>query len=241
MLPRGYRFLQRVSERISCASLGPPLFPLGPPAPRPTFSTRQRQPLDRNYSATANYNFVDGVERLEKYVPGGFHPVIVGDKLHNRYEVVDKLGHGGWSTVWLVRDSQKQRYLALKVGVADSLPREEPILRALSAQPDAPGFENIPHLLDEFTVSGPNGSHPCYATAAALCNLRECSFSQLFHLDVARAMSYELALAVAYVHSQNFVHGGESEHCICIARGPRLMIFIRHPSAQCAGAVTTQH
>lgn len=131
----------------------------------------------------------------------------MGDRIHNRYDVVDKLGHGGWSIIWLVHDSQEQRYLALKVGIADSLPREVPILRALGARPEAPGFENIPHLLDEFTVSGPNGSHPCYTTALALCDLRKCSFGQLFHLDVARAMAYELVLAVAYVHSQNFVHG----------------------------------
>ncbi|OAR02924.1 hypothetical protein LLEC1_05527 [Akanthomyces lecanii] len=154
-----------------------------------------------------DYGFVDGAERLEKYAPGGFHPVLVGDRIHNRYQVVDKLGHGGWSTVWLVHDAQEQRYLALKVGVADSLPREVPVLRALGARPEAPGFEYIPHLLDEFTVSGPNGTHPCYTTALALCNLRECSFSQLFPLDVARAMAYQLVLAVAYVHSQNLVHG----------------------------------
>ncbi len=214
-------FLQRASQRISRASLTSPLLRLGPPAPRPpSFSTRRRPPLRRNYSVVVNSGVFDRTECLDKYVPGGFHPVLVGDRIYNRYEVVDKLGHGGWSTVWLVHDSQEQRYLALKVGIADSLPREVPILRALSAQPKARGFENIPHLLDEFTVNGPNGSHPCYTTALALCNLRECSFSQLFHLDVARAMVYELVLAVAYVHSQDFVHGGRSQHYIFIARGP---------------------
>ncbi|KAJ3476408.1 hypothetical protein NLG97_g9141 [Lecanicillium saksenae] len=107
------------------------------------------------------YGLVDGAERLEKYTPGGFHPILIGDKMHHRYEVVDKLGYGGWSTFWLVHDPQEQRYLALKVGIADSLPREVPILRALGAPSKVPGFEHIPHMLDEFTVTGPNGSHPC--------------------------------------------------------------------------------
>lgn len=208
MLPRGWCALQRASHCIPRASLISPVLRLGSPAPRPPFSTRQRSPSRRSYSAAVYREVVaDGTEPLDRYEPGGFHPVLVGDRIHNRYDVVDKLGHGGWSIIWLVHDSQEQRYLALKVGIADSLPREVPILRALGARPEAPGFENIPHLLDEFTVSGPNGSHPCYTTALALCDLRKCSFGQLFHLDVARAMAYELVLAVAYVHSQNFVHG----------------------------------
>ncbi|KAJ3485394.1 hypothetical protein NLG97_g6827 [Lecanicillium saksenae] len=40
-----------------------------------------------------------------------------------------------------------------------------------------------------------------------MSNLRKCSFSQLFHLSVARVMTYELTLAVAYIHSRGFAHG----------------------------------
>lgn len=152
------------------------------------------------------YNYIDGAERLERYTPGGYHPVQVGDKIHNRYLVVDKLGQGGWSTVWLVHDPTESRYLALKIGVADSLPHEVPILRALNARTQ--DQQLVPAVLDEFTIEGPNGSHPCYTTEVSLCNMRECSFSQLFHLDVARAMAYELTLAVTYIHERGFAHGG---------------------------------
>ncbi|OAR01410.1 hypothetical protein LLEC1_04069 [Akanthomyces lecanii] len=153
------------------------------------------------------YKLIDGAERLEKYGPGGYHPILVGDRIRDRYEVVDKLGYGGWSTVWLVRDCHEKKYVALKVGIADSLPREIPILKALNTQAQDPGAENVPRLLDVFTIDGPNGSHPCYTTVLALGNLRECSFSRLFRLDVARILVYELTLAVAFVHSQGFVHG----------------------------------
>ena len=39
-----------------------------------------------------------------RYVPGGYHPVNIGDMFHNRYEVLRKLGFGQYSTVWLAND-----------------------------------------------------------------------------------------------------------------------------------------
>ncbi|PYH31868.1 kinase-like protein [Aspergillus neoniger CBS 115656] len=158
------------------------------------------------------YNWIDGAESLEKYRPGGYHPVMVGDLLHDRYRIVDKLGYGGYSTVWLARDTHLKRYVAVKVGIANSLPHETKILRALSEPTSVPssvraGLDSIPVPLDEFEVTGPNGTHPCYTTTPARRNLREVSFSRLFPLDVARALSGGLILAVAYMHSQGYVHG----------------------------------
>lgn len=161
------------------------------------------------------YNWIKGVEALEEYQPGGYHPVMVGDVLHDRYHIVDKLGFGGYSTVWLTRDTCLQRYVAVKINTASSLPRETKVLKALSAplplsSPVHPGRGLIPVVLDEFKVRGPNGEHTCYTVAPGQCNLREISFSRLFPLEVARALSYGLVQAVAYTHSQGYVHGGWS-------------------------------
>lgn len=154
------------------------------------------------------YNWIDGVESLEKYRPGGYHPVMIGDMLHARYHIVDKLGFGGYSTIWLARDIRQEQYVAVRVGIADALPRETKILRALSSSSVHPGRKSIPFPLDEFEVHGPNGTHPCYTMAPARCNLREVSFSRLFPVEVARALSGGLTLAIAYTHSQGYVHGG---------------------------------
>ena len=58
----------------------------------------------------------DGVENLEDYQVGGYHPIYLGDHLGNagRYQVIHKLGHGGFSTVWLFRDIQEAKYVAVK-------------------------------------------------------------------------------------------------------------------------------
>ena len=179
------------------------------PCWKPPYHVRSR-PFARHHSTGLVYNFMDDdVENLNGYTKGGFHPVQIGDVLHDRYEVLDKLGHGGWSTVWLAHDCLEKQYVAVKVGIADSLPHEVNTLRALATSSAAvPGFQAIPRILDEFRVDGPNGSHPCYTTEPALCNLRESSSCCLFSLDVARALAYELTLAVSLVHSRGYVHGG---------------------------------
>ena len=41
----------------------------------------------------------------ESYHPGGLHPLHFGDVLNSHYEIIRKLGDGGFSTVWLALDS----------------------------------------------------------------------------------------------------------------------------------------
>ena len=62
-------------------------------------------------------NIGQETEKLEKYDKGGFCPIHLGDRIGGRFTVVHKLGHGGFGTVWLVRDAENRngRYVALKV------------------------------------------------------------------------------------------------------------------------------
>lgn len=222
---------QSIARRILYST--PRVFPVSRSIPH----AYERQIFIRNFNTTLThrkleYEWVDDAESLEMYTTGGYHPVQIGDMFCDRYEVIDKLGFGGYSTVWVVRDSQKERYRKLKVGIADSLPQEASVLRALHTQERrVPGSETIPRLLDTFTINGPNGSHPCYVTTLALGDLAESKFSCLFRRDVARALAYELTLAVAYVHSRGFVHGGESRlSCITSHRALLLMFRVRYSS-----------
>ncbi|KAH7019746.1 kinase-like domain-containing protein [Ilyonectria destructans] len=144
---------------------------------------------------------------------GGYHLIEIGDHLHTRYRVVHKLGYGTFSTTWLAQDKTLSKYVAVKVGTADSGQKEVDILTRLynpTLQDGNRGKELILPMLDRFSVYGPNGTHPCFVTAPARCNLadtKEASNSRLFQLPVARSLAAQLAIAVAYTHRRGLVHG----------------------------------
>ena len=184
-------------------------------------STRQfRISLHRPYSAMAGpyveYKYVEDVERLSNYCNGGYHPININDRLHDRYRVVHKLGHGTFSTVWLAHDANASRYVAVKVGTAYAERTEVDALLDIQSGISTSSYETekaslISMALDYFTIQGPNGTHPCFVTTPARCSLRELKagcHSGLFQLDVARSLAAQLVIAVSLVHSHGYAHGG---------------------------------
>jgi len=66
--------------------------------------------------------FYDGtyVENLRSYKPGGLHPVLLGDTFSTcpgsdrpRYRILQKLGQGAFSTIWLAQDMADNEYVIL--------------------------------------------------------------------------------------------------------------------------------
>lgn len=84
-----------------------------------------------------------------------------------RYEVIRKLGWGHFSTVWLSRDNECDRHVALKVVrsaphyTETALDEIKLLQRIVAANPDHPGKAHVVQLLDSFEHKGPNGRHMC--------------------------------------------------------------------------------
>lgn len=197
--------------------------------PRSSLSTLSRRETDRYSKDTERskesgpsgirpkrfqYMPIEYVEDLDRYCPGGYHPLQVKNTLNaGRYRLVDKLGHGGYSTTWLARDLQRDRYVAVKVITADaSASTSEAILiHALGNVLSKPGKEIIPSILDEFWAVGPNGEHRCIVAPSARMSLfdaKEASTFRLFQPKVAQSIIAQLIRGVAFLHSEGIVHGG---------------------------------
>ena len=54
-------------------------------------------------------------EGMPDYKIGGYHPIHVGEILLDRYVIIQKLGWGHFSTVWLTKDLKYSSYVAIKV------------------------------------------------------------------------------------------------------------------------------
>ena len=116
-----------------------------------------------------HFSEIHQTEPMTLYLPGGYHPIVVGDILgpssEPQYRIVHKLGWGAYSTVWLAqkRDSS-QAFVSVKVSTADDgttdLTREVDMLAKAQTEDGA----HAPTLLDTFTLRGPNGTHVVLVT-----------------------------------------------------------------------------
>ncbi|WPJ63914.1 hypothetical protein SMAC4_09559 [Sordaria macrospora] len=156
------------------------------------------------------------VEPLDDYKPGGFHPIIFGDRLgaNGRFRVVSKLGAGGYGTVWLCEDTSSPilKWRAVKVMSAKVSKPDCAELRTLDAFHgiDRSTLETNFHLsppLEHFWIDGPNGRH--LALVFSLCAATaESIFTNYGHCrSLIKDLCFQLAKSLELMHSRGLCHG----------------------------------
>ncbi|CAI6230404.1 unnamed protein product [Periconia digitata] len=155
-------------------------------------------------------------EDITLYTRGGYHPTHINDRFkEGRYEILNKLGFGSFSTVWLARDHQNNCNVSMKVVVADRSNSEKAelgILEHIEAKSDGqhPGRKHISRLLDSFYHDGPNGKHLCIVSellGPKISTVAEKCTNYRLDSKLARQVSRQLLLAVDYLHSCGVAHG----------------------------------
>ncbi|XP_078465630.1 SRSF protein kinase 3-like isoform X4 [Lampetra planeri] len=101
------------------------------------------------------------------YCKGGYHAVKIGDLFNGRYHVVRKLGWGHFSTVWLCWDMMGKRFVAMKVvksaqHYTETALDEIKLLKCVrDSDPCDSNRDMVVNLLDDFKITGVNGTHVC--------------------------------------------------------------------------------
>lgn len=185
---------------------------------KPTFSS----PIKRTISnADQAYSCNIESESLDKYRPGGYHPVDIHDTFHSgRYRVLHKLGWGADSTVWLVHDHELSEPAALKVLTSEmtETSNEPRILQLISSiSPLHDGQRHLRKLIDHFSHDGPNGRHQCLVFDVDDVRISELAprYDGGTRLPgrLAWELSKQVTLALNCLHWHGIAHGGEC--CIC--------------------------
>lgn len=153
----------------------------------------------------------DGVEDLERYEAGGYHPMHLGDRLGDSgsYHVIHKLGHGGFSTVWLCRDTREGPYVAVKVHTADVSAKNLPDLRLVDLDKSIAGAEYMNAPRDYFSLQGPNGTHQCLVFTLLGPRVSPSIWVEMEDPGpTLRKMCKQTAQALAFLHRNGICHGG---------------------------------
>lgn len=151
----------------------------------------------------------DDIEDVEKYRPGGYHPVDLNDILDNKYRIVHKLGYGGFATIWLALDLFSEQYVALKILISEASNKELAFFNYLEKMGHY--HRNIVRLLRSFIIKGPNGTHQCLVLDAVGPSLREVAknhrrpFETRIH-DIVQ----ETIQGLLHMHHIGLCHGGKA-------------------------------
>lgn len=126
-------------------------------------------------------------EDSSDYCKGGYHPVRIGDLFQSRYHVTRKLGWGHFSTVWLCWDLVDKRFVALKVvksapHFTETAMDEIKLLKSVrESDPTDPKRNKTVQLLNDFKISGINGTHVCMVFEVLGHNLLKLIIKSNYH------------------------------------------------------------
>ncbi|KAB5533506.1 kinase-like domain-containing protein [Coniochaeta sp. 2T2.1] len=172
----------------------------------------------------------DDLEDPDWYRPAGLHPISIGDKLDGgRYVVRNKLGSGGFATVWLCRDGQTGHWVVIKVigsqDTAESTEKCSGEVLALRhfAETSRSELDQNHILLAErtFLEEGPNGSHLCFVLPLAGQSISHVLDEYGGQPDVLKDICAQMVRAMAYLHSKGICHGD--------FRTSNILFKIKHP------------
>lgn len=146
-------------------------------------------------------------EDPELYCEGGYYPIHIRDQIGERFKIVHKLGYGGYATVWLAREEDKHRYVALKIIIADQSETYESLDSIASL------LDRFPDLflaeLERLFVHSPNGRHLCQVfpvLGPALDILTD--YHHRLYPEYVRDLSLQMVQAIEVMHLNGLCHGG---------------------------------
>lgn len=147
----------------------------------------------------------DECEPAERYDEGLYFPVCIGEVLANRYRIEHKLGHGGFSTVWMAHDMNSEDDVALKIMTPGPSGEREYAAQDLIAST----VQDTSRLLmyrETFLLEAPKTQHRVLVFPLMGPNLR--TYARSMPTAVRMASAKQLLQAIKALHDGGVVHRG---------------------------------
>ncbi|KAI8511253.1 SRSF protein kinase 2 [Branchiostoma belcheri] len=155
----------------------------------------------------------DEQEDPQDYCKGGYHPVKIGDLFNSRYHVVRKLGWGHFSTTpTVIRPKcQGRRFVALKVvksaaHYTETALDEIKLLKCVRESDEIdPMREKVVQMVDDFKISGVNGTHVCMVFEVLGCHLLKMIIKSNYQglpLPIVKCIIRQTLQGLEYLHTK---------------------------------------
>ena len=138
-----------------------------------------------------------------------YYPICIGNVLAQRYRIEHKLGHGGFSAVWMAHDSVTEKDVALKVTVLarDGTDHESTMHNKIRQR-----VRDTSKLLlscETFSLPSPNGHHRVLVFPLRGPSLHSCfaSMSMANRMSAAKQVLQDIATGFALEVVQYRFHG----------------------------------
>ena len=169
------------------------------------------EPFD--YGPALEYIIPDA-EPAENYRPGGLHPIEIGQFIgpDSRFEVCQKSAYDDNYTEWLVRDHVQNDWKLVRTFLAEDSDEEhgELVIKRILSEGQKESLQDNHIVLpsEHFWVEGPNGRHLCivYPVLGPKAPPEGINREKP---DELIDLCFQIAKAVAVLHSKGICHGGE--------------------------------
>lgn len=182
-------------------------------------ATQESAPVDRGdfVGSDKEDEVEDESEDSLQYLYGLYYPVRIGDLFHqNRYQIIHKLGRGGFSTVWLAHDRRDGKDVALKIlSSSENAAKEYNIHKAIKQRVQS--RSRLVLFQDHFTLTWVDRSKTERKHHVLVLPLHGPSLLTLLYtnnkpLSERMSAAKQILQAVTSIHSAGLVHRGKQTH-----------------------------
>ena len=149
---------------------------------------------------------------------------MIGEKLVNRYEILDKVGDGGMALVYRARDTLLNRVVAIKV-LRDQFASDAEFIERFRREAQAAASLSHPNVVNIYDVGQTEQSHYIvmeYVQGQNLSAIIKEKGALSEHFVVSVAM--QIAKALSHAHQHGIIHRDIKPHNILITQDGQVKV-----------------